>query len=215
MNESPPSRRMSSRPAKTAPRRRPRLYFGLGFAAGIVATAVLLVALAAGALTYLRDQAAHSASFAMAPAATAPGNRVELYFPLEKFLAWRSTQRVGLAMSGEEVHIHLLAKPFSQCPVQVSVDIYGTPGVYHGYFTLGHVRGAVDHIPVPKTLLLSAIASDGNQYGVHVNAKRDAIYIERTFGAYQLVGYDPASRDLVISLPVQVVERAARGQLVL
>ncbi|MHB1682799.1 MAG: hypothetical protein ACYCYO_08240 [Bacilli bacterium] len=215
MHESSSFRRTSPLPAKADSRRRPRLYFGIGFATGILTTAVLLVALAAGAFSYMRDQAAHSASYAMAPDATAPGTRVELYFPLEKFLAWRSTQRVGLAMKGEDVHVHLLVKPFTQLPVQIAVDIYGKPGVYHGYFTLSHVSGTVNRIPVPKTLLLTAIASDGNQYGVHVNNQRDTLYIERTFGAYRLVGYDPASRDLVISLPVQVVERAARGQLVL
>lgn len=214
MNEASPSRTLPHRENMDS-RRLPRLYFGFGFAAGILATAALLVGLAAGAFTYMRDQAAHSASFAMAPDATAPGNRVELYFPLEKFLAWRSTQKVNLAMSGEDVHVHLLAKPFSQFPLQIAIDIYGRPSVNHGYFTLSDVTGTVDHVPVPKTLLLTAIASDGTQYGVHVNDQRDALYIERTFGAYRLVGYDPASRDLVISLPVQVVERAARGQLVL
>ncbi len=186
--------------------------FTSGILIGVLATMVVLFFAAVGALNYMKDQAANSATFAMLPDKASGENRVELYFPLERFLSWRSTHQILLGMTGDRVHAQIVSQIIPQLHFNVSIDIFGTPGVSNGYFSLTNLAGYVDHIPVPRTLLLGAIASDGEKYGVHVNSARDSLLIEKNFGSYKLVGYDDLSRDLVISLPVSAVEKAARGQ---
>lgn len=189
--------------------------FVAGLFTGILIVLVTLVLFAVGTLRYLEQKAQQTSVFAVAPDQGSNNSRVQLYFPLDKFLSWRSSSKLQLGMVGNEVSIHLNVHPFTQFPVQVAVSIQGVPNVYHGYFMLSQVHGSVDGLPVPTPWLLTAISDEGAQYGVHVSSHKDALYIEKTFGEYRLVGYDAQSQDLIISLPVQTVEHAARGQVAL
>ncbi len=196
-------------------RRQPRHAFTLGLISGFVLTTGLIFISAISALSYVQQQGQKSATYAVTPDLSNSGNRVQLYFPLERFLAWRSTSELKLFMQGDTVHVRLAALIIPAFQFHVAVDIAGIPSVTHGYFTLQNVHGSVDAIPVPTNLLLGAIAMDGAKYGIHVNDAKDTLYVEKTFGSYQLAGYDQATRDLVISLPIQAVEQAARGQSVI
>ncbi len=196
-------------------RHRPRYTFVLGLLSGFVLTIGLIFVSAIGALSYVQKHEQQSAVYAVTPDGSNTGNRVQLYFPLERFLAWRSTSELKLSMQGDTVHVRLSALIIPAFQFHVAVDIAGVPDVTHGYFTLQNVHGSVDSIPVPTNLLLGAIAMDGVKYGIHVNDTKDTLYVEKTFGSYQLAGYDQATRDLVISLPIQAVEQAARGQSVI
>lgn len=138
-----------------------------------------------------------------------------MYFPLERFLAWRSTPSLRLSLAGDVVHVRFALHPFSAMGFHVPVDIHGIPEVSRGLFRLSHVGGSVGNIPLPTALLLDAIAVEGAKYGVRVNPQDDRLAIDRSFGQYQLVGYDVMTRDLVISIPVSSVEDAARGNRVL
>lgn len=206
----PASEKKAERPEKTP---RLRLSFWGGFIAGLTAAVASAGILTLGAISYVRDRAATAAIPAtrLSPAFVA-GGRVQLYFPLERFLTWRSTPQIQFDMIGDQVHIRLSVQPLQAFPWRVPVDIYGVPGVARGYFELTQVRGRVDHLPVPTGMLLDAIAIEGLKYGVHVNASKDELFVEKTFGPYRLVGYDVLARDLIISLPVRTVENAARGQ---
>ncbi|PWI57051.1 hypothetical protein [Sulfoacidibacillus thermotolerans] len=192
-----------------------RRIFTAGILTGIALTLVMFSLFIVGAMHYLQQKADQTSVFAIAPDQQPKDNRVQLYFPLEKFLAWRSTAQLQLGMINDRVVIHLMVHPFTQIPLQFAVSIFGTPNVYHGYFMLSQVHGTVDGVPLPTSWLLTAIADEGAKYGVHVNDKKDTLYIEKTFGAYRLVGYDMQTKDLIISLPVQTVEHAAQGQVTL
>ncbi len=187
--------------------------FGLVFAAGMLSGVLVTLGCAAAggyaAYRYLNAQAAQNAVFANSPAPSTGGGQVQMYFPLERFLAWRSTPALQLGMRGNRVFVSLSTAVVPSLHFNVRVEIFGDPTVWRHDFTLTHVTGYVDHIPLPAKLLLTAIAAKGSQYGVHVNNARDSLYIVRNTGQYELVGYDAATRDLIISLPVQTVLRAA------
>ncbi|KUO96867.1 hypothetical protein [Ferroacidibacillus organovorans] len=139
-------------------------------------------------------------------------NRVELYFPLERFLAWRSTPQLQMDMRGKDVHVHVNVHPIASLLLTLSVDIYGLPNVVNGQFVLRSVHGSIDHIPIPTSLLLGAIAREGSAYGVYTNTKQDELAIDKTFGTSRLVGFDHPANDLIISVPVSAVLRAAHGE---
>lgn len=183
--------------------------FAVGMLSGVLATLGCAAAGGYAAYRYLNAQAAQNAVFVGSPAPSAGGGQVQMYFPLERFLAWRSTSTLRLGMQGNRVAVSLATVVIPQLNLNVNVDIFGDPSVWRHDFTLTHVAGFVDHIPVPTRLLLAAIAAKGGRYGVHVNDGRDSLYIVRNTGQYELVGYDAATRDLIISLPVQTVLRAA------
>ncbi len=192
-----------------------RMNFIAGILTGILIVVIGIGLFAVGAVRYLQQKAEQTSVFAVAPNQGSNNNRVQLYFPLEKFLVWRSSSQLQLGMVGDQVSIHLMVHPLTQLPVDFSVSIQGIPDVYRGFFMLSRVHGSIDGLPVPTPWLLTAIADEGVKYGVHVNKSKDTLYIEKTFGAYRLVGYDAQSKDLIISLPVQTVEHAARGQVAL
>ena len=199
-------------PARKPAGGRRRTAFWLGLLCGFTAAAALICGAALGAAAYLGGQAADSAAFAAAAPLTAADNQVELYFPLERFLAWRSTPKLQLDMVKNRVHAHMEVVLLPALRLRVGLDLFGEPGVAGDYFALTHVVGFVDHIPVPRDLLLGAIAVAGARYGVHVNSARDSLLIERNTGAYHLVGYDKGTRDLIISLPASAILRAAGGR---
>ena len=186
---------------------------GVAFVAGMVAGVLVTLGCAAAggyvAYRYFNAQAAQSAVFAGSSPSSAGGGQVQMYFPLERFLAWRSTPTLQLGMQNNRVSVALSTVVIPPLNLNVHVEILGDPSVWRHDFTLTHVTGYVDHIPIPTRLLLAAIAAKGAQYGVHVNDARDSLYIVRNTGQYELVGYDAATRDLIISLPVQTVLRAA------
>ncbi len=200
---------------RQVPKKRQKGIFALGVFTGFLLTVAIFFGAVIGALTYVEHQGQNNAVFAVTKDTTDNTNRVQLYFPLERFLQWRSTPQLALSMKGDTVHVRLSAQVVPQFHFRVAVDIAGVPSVSNGYFTLQNVSGAVDHIPVPTTLLLGAIAMDGAHYGIQVNDAKDTLYVEKTFGSYRLAGYDAATRDLIISLPIQTVEQAARGQSVI
>jgi len=191
--------------------RRFRRHFWLGLCTGVVCTVTVLTVGLLGSLRYMASQADQSVEFAHTPAVLAADNRVEMYFPLERFLTWRSTASITMNMQNQLVHVHLNTDPFPALHLTLGFDIYGKPGVVHGDFALSQVAGYVDHIPLPRALVLGAIAADGARFGVRVNAKRDTLYVIKSLGDYRLIGYDQSTGDLVLSLPVQAVERAARS----
>lgn len=190
-------------------------WFFFGFTVGIIATVAILLVGTIGTLQFMAEKANNSAIFANAPVQANGNNEVQLYFPLERFLVWRSTPVIQLGMIHDEVHAQVTSEILPQIHFRVSVDIFGKPSITDGYFSLSHVYGYVDHFPVPQSILLGAIATDGEKYGIHVNAVTDSLFIEKNFGSYRLLGYDALSRDLVISIPVSAVEHAARGQSIL
>lgn len=190
-------------------RRRAGVAFVGGMFAGVLVTLGCAVAGGYAAYRYLNAQAAQNAVFANSPPSTARGGQVQMYFPLERFLAWRSTPALQLGMQNNRVSVALSTVVIPPFNLHVHVTILGDPSVWRHDFTLTHVSGYVDRIPIPTGVLLAAIAAKGAQYGVHVNEAHDTLYIIRNTGQYELVGYDAATRDLIISLPVQTVLRAA------
>jgi len=204
--------------SKGAPRRVRRgtaPAFWLGLFAGFAATITLGAATVYGVARYMAAQTDQSAVFASSPATTTTDNRVQMYFPLERFLTWRSTTSTEMSMQGDQVRVQFYARPFPAIGLTFGVDIYGTPAVIHGDFALRNVSGYLDHIPLPKSLVLGAIASGAQQYGVHVNAAHDTLYVVKKLGDYRLIGYDAKAHDLVLSLPVSAVEEAAGHQAIM
>lgn len=174
---------------------------------------MMISAAATGTYLYFNQSANNAAIFAQITTPKDNGsNQVELYFPLEKFLALRSTPDLRLQLVRDQVHVRLMRKPFSALPLTLTVDILGTPTVWQGYFMLKKVSGYVDHIPIPESILFSAIAAEGGRYGVRVNAARDTLFIDHTNDTYRLIGYDTNSHDLIIAMPVSTVLKAARDQ---
>ncbi|MCY0875034.1 MAG: hypothetical protein OWT28_01945 [Firmicutes bacterium] len=196
-------------------KRRTAWPFWAGLGTGVVATVVILAGGLYGTLSYMTSRADQSVVFASNPATTKADNRVQMYFPLERFLAWRSTTSTQMSMQGDRVRVDLSAKPFASLGITLGVAIYGTPAVIHGDFALQNVSGYVDNIPLPKSLVLGAIAADGERYGVHVNDARDTLYVIKNLGDYRLIAYDAKARDLVLSLPVATVEAAAKHQSIM
>lgn len=186
-----------------------------GLFAGVFGTLLLLFLAGSGVVLYVQRAARMAAIPALAPAPAPAGSRVEMYFPLERFLAWRSTPSLRLSLAGDVVQVRFALHPFSTLRFHVPVEIHGTPEVERGLFRLAHVGGSVGNIPLPTGVLLDAMAAEGAKYGVRVNANEDELAIDRSFGQYRLVGYDAMTRDLVISIPVSSVEDAARGSRVL
>lgn len=186
-----------------------------GVLCGAVATLAILSGTGLVLAGYLRAQAQTSAEFAAGPVERNDSGAVELYFPLERFLAWRSTPALQLDMAGDRVHVHMVASIFPPLGLAADLDILGVPSVRRDDFMLSRVVGFVDHIPVPTRLLLGAIALEGERYGVHVDSASDSLIIRKTTGSIRLVGYDRETRDLVISLPASAVIRAAGDRTLL
>lgn len=189
--------------------------FWPGVAVGVILCAVSGLLTLVGISNFLATDAAQSSVYATSPLATDGADRVQMYFPLENFLTWRSTGTLHMNMTGNTVHVHLTARPFPALGLTVSVDILGQPYVTHGDFALRDVTGFIDHIALPKSFVLGAIAADGQHYGVHVSEARDSLFVVKSLGDYRLIGYDANTRDLILSLPVQSVERAARNQQII
>lgn len=190
--------------------------FWVGFLSGALTLLVSVFVTAYGFYRYWNDNAKNAAVFVSQPmSGSNSGNQVQLYFPLEKFLAMSSMPSLQLSLIQNQVRVRIYRQPFSALPLKLTVDIMGVPHVKNGFFMLKHVVGYVDHIPIPSTILFAAIASEGGKYGVRVNEQRDTFYIDRTFGSYRLTGYDATSKDLIISMPVSTVLKAARNQTTL
>ena len=193
-----------------------RRVFFIGFLTGVMALIVVLAVTSVGFYWYWNDTAKTAAVYVSAPVPKHNGaNQVQLYFPLEKFLVWSSTANLQLTMISNQVRVRMLRQPFSALPVTLTIDILGVPNVWHGFFMLKKVKGYVDHIPIPTGILFTAIAAEGGKYDVRVNSQRDTLFIDRTFGTYRLTGYDALSKDLIISMPVSTVLKAAREQTTL
>ena len=189
-----------------------RVYLA-GFFSGMVAFATAAVLTAFGFYWRFNDTANNAAVFAAQPVAKgSAANQVQLYFPLERFLAWSSTSDLQLALIQNQVRVRLYRQPLSSVPLHLTIDILGVPSVSNGFFMLKKVKGFIDHIPIPAGILFSAIAAEGGKYGVRVNQSRDTLFIDRTFGAYRLAGYDITTKDLIITMPVSTVLKAARNE---
>lgn len=215
-SSTPKRRAQSPAPSLDRPRKgRSALFFWSGLATGAIATLVVGAGALYGTLSYMTSRADQSAVFASSPASATLDNRVQMYFPLERFLTWRSTAATQMSMQGDQVRVELTEQPFASIGIHLDVAIYGTPAVIRGDFALQNVSGSVDNIPLPRSLVLGAIAADGERYGVHVNAARDTLYVIKKLGDYRLIGYDAKARDLVLSLPVSAVEAAARHQSIM
>ncbi len=190
--------------------------FYAGFFSGVASVIVVVAIAGAGLYRYFNQTANNAAVFATAPVTKGnETNQVQIYFPLEKFLTFSSTADLQLALIKNQVRVRIERQPLPNVPLWLTVDILGVPSVQNGFFTLKKVQGYLDHIPIPAHILLTAIAAEGGKYGVRVNQSRDTLFIDRTFGSYRLVGYDPTTKDLVISMPVNAVLKAAKGQTVL
>lgn len=186
-----------------------------GFVKGVILGATgTLVALSLCVVLFARylETASQQTTIAVNTPQVNSSNRVELYFPLERFLAWRSTPNLQMDMRGQDVHVHVNVHPITSLGITLSVDIYGQPNVVNGQFVLRSVHGSIDHIPIPTSLLLGAIAREGSTYGVYTNTKQDELAIAKTFGTSRLVGFDHPANDLIISVPVSAVLRAAHGE---
>ncbi len=193
-----------------------RRAFSIGFLSGVLTLAIVTVFALFGIYFYWNDAAGNTTVFVSQPVTkNSENNQVQLYFPLEKFLAWSSTPSLQLALIQNQVRVRIFRQPFASLPIQVTIDILGVPNVWHGFFMLKNVKGYVDHIPIPANLLFTAIAAEGGKYGVRVNETRDTLFIDRTFGAYRLTGYDETSKDLIITMPVSTVLKAAQNQTTL
>jgi hypothetical protein len=193
-----------------------RRVFLIGFLTGVMALIVVLVVTSVSLYWYWNDTAKTAAVYVSSPVSKNSGaNQVQLYFPLEKFLVFSSTANLQLTMISNQVRVRMFRQPFSALPVTLTIDILGVPNVWHGFFMLKKVKGYVDHIPIPTDILFTAIAAEGGKYDVRVNSQRDTLFIDRTFGAYRLTGYDTLSKDLIISMPVSTVLKAAREQTTL
>jgi len=198
-----------------SPTRKPRSRFWPGVGVGILFSAVGLLLTLIGAANFFAKDAAQSSVYATSPMVTDGADRVQMYFPLENFLTWRSTSTLHMNMTGNEVHVHLTARPFPALGLTFSVDILGRPYVTHGDFALRDVTGFIDQIALPQSFVLGVIAADGQHYGVHVSEAHDSLFVVKSLGDYRLIGYDANTRDLILSLPVQSVERAARNQQII
>ncbi len=193
-----------------------RRAFYLGFTSGVLSLFIVTVLSLFGMYWYWNDHASQTAVFVSQPTpSSGASNQVQLYFPLEKFLSWSSTSSLQLALIQNQVRVRIFRQPFASLPIRLTIDILGSPSVWHGFFMLKKVKGYVDHIPIPANILFTAIAAEGGKYDVHVNEKRDTLYIDRTFGSYRLSGYDETSKDLIISMPVSTVLKAAQNQTTL
>ncbi|MCY0869439.1 MAG: hypothetical protein OWT27_02485 [Firmicutes bacterium] len=196
-------------------RRRRAVPFALGVAVGAVGTLLVAGSTAFIAYAHLRQQARTAAVFANIPPPVTKESRVLLYFPLQRFLAWRSRPHLELELVGQDVRIQTTTDLIPLFGLTVQVDVVGRPAVERGHFILTQVHGYVDYVPVPKPLILAAVAREGVKLGVTVDEARDLVSVDRSFGAYRLIAYDARGQDLVISVPVRDVLQAAQESHVL
>ncbi len=203
-------------PSQTSHRGRRRAgAFAIGVATGVVGTVLLAGSAAVVAYAHLREQARSTAVFANMPATVDKESRVLLYFPLQRFLSWRSRPKLQLELIGQDVRIQTTTDLIPLFGFTVQVDVVGRPNVVRGHFVLTGVHGYVDYVPMPKALILAAVAREGVKMGVTVDEQRDLVSVDRSFGAYRLISYDARGQDLVISVPVRDVLQAAQDSHVL